>query len=248
LLAVDIVIHKGMTRAIIPSGFTKKIRPSVIAPSSRMLLVKNKEWLKAINTVALANAIPPGTPGMESDVYFDKAKDHFEVYHDSSAPSLLNLDTLFSIHHERNPEASIWLDFKNLDKENLLPSLKEVCRLRIKYHLAGRMIIESSSPENLRAFCDSGFFTSYYVPLFNPYLLPEDSLASILQDVAAKLEKYPASAVSGYYFQYPVLKKFFPKYPILTWSVHSFGVVPYAFSNQLKNDETVKVILYPFER
>jgi hypothetical protein len=109
------------------------------------------------------------------------------------------------------------------------------------------MIIESTAAENLAPFQEKGFFTSYYVPLFNPYLITEDSLVTILNAVSANLEKYPASAVSGYYFQYPVLKKFFPNYPILTWSTHSFSLVSYAFNMQLKKDKMVKVVLYPFK-
>ena len=248
LLLADIILHKGMSRVIIPSSFTDKIIPVNLPLCDQKLLQKNKHWVKAVDNIELMQKLPGNTAGIECDVYFDISKNHFEVYHDSTAPSTLDLDSLLAVYFSKKLGANIWFDFKNLNRENSMPSLNEITRLKNKYNLSGQVIVESSSPQFLKTFCDSGYFTSYYVPLFNPYQATENEIIQFADSVRNNLTKYPASAVSGYYFQYPVLKKFFPNYPILTWTDNtSISVVSYVFKRQLENDESIKVILYPFK-
>ena len=248
LLLADIILHKGMSRVIIPASFSDKIIPVKLPLCDQPLTQKNKHWIKAVDNIELMQKLPVNTAGIECDVYFDIRKNHFEVYHDSTAPSTLNLDSLLAVYSAKKLSANIWLDFKNLNGENSIPSLNEISRLKNKYKLQNQVIIESSSPQFLRSFCDSGYFTSYYVPFFNPYQANENEIVHFADSVRNNLRKYPASALSGYYFQYPVLKKFFPNYPILTWADNvSISVVSYVFKRQLENDESIKVILYPFE-
>lgn len=248
LLLADIILHKGMSRVIIPSSFTDKVSPANLPICNQPLLQKNKHWVKAVDNIELMQKLPDNTAGIECDVYFDILKNHFEVYHDSSAPSTLNLDSLLAIYYTKKLSANIWLDYKNLTGENSIPSLNEITRLKNKYSIFNQMIVESDSPKFLKAFCDSGYFTSYYVPFFNPYKATENEIIQFADSVRNTLTKYPTSAVSGYYFQYPILKKFFPNYPILTWIDNgSISIVSYIFKRQLENDENIKVILYPFK-
>lgn len=248
LLLLDVILHKGMSRVIIPDTFTDKIMPVNLPVCDRPLLKKDKHWIKAVDNIELMKKLPANTAGIECDVYFDIQKNYFEVYHDSSKRSTLNLDSLLSMYASQKLDANLWFDFKNLDEANAFPSLAEIKRLQHKYKIGNQLIIESSSPQYLRSFCESGFYTSYYVPFFNPYYANESDLIHFTDSVRNNLIKYPVSALSGYYFQYPVLKKFFPNYPILTWIDHaSLSVVSYFFKRQLDNDESIKVILYPFE-
>ena len=248
LLLADIILHKGMSRVILPSSFTDKVSPVNLPICNRPLIQKEKNWIKAVDNIDLMKKLPANTAGIECDVYFNLVKDHFEVYHDSTALSSLNLDSLLTVYSKKKFSANIWLDFKNLSRENVIPSLREITRLKNKYNLSNQLIIESSNGQHLKVFCDSGYFTSYYVPFFNPYQATENEVIQFTDSVHKSIENYPASALSGYYFQYPVLKKFFPNYPILTWVDNaSVSVVSYIFKRQLENDESIKVILYPFK-
>lgn len=248
LLLADIILHKGMSRVIIPSSFTDKIKPVSLPVCSNKLVPKDKHWIKAVDNTAIMNKVPVTTAGIECDVYFDLQKNNFNVYHDSSAMSALTLDSLLSVYQSRGLQSDVWLDFKNLTAGNSMASLAEVTRLKNKYGLSGKLIIESHEPEYLKPFCDSGYFTSYYVPTFNPYKASEDEIVSFATTVRNNLTQYPTSAVSGYYYQYPILKKFFPNYPILTWSDNgSVSVVSYVFRRQLEHDENIVVVLYPLE-
>lgn len=248
LLLTDFLLHKGMGRVMLPENFSDKITPYQLPVCERDLVKKEKEWIKAVNTVALMQQLDAKTNGLECDVYFDSVKNCFEVYHDSSAPSSLKLDSLLVAYQAKQLTANIWFDFKNLGSTNAGSALKEMIRLKNNFKLDKKLIIESSAAAPLKAFCDSGFFTSYYVPFFNPYEIKEEVLMKNIDSIRQHISQYPASAISGYYFQYPLLKKIFPTYPILTWADQpSASLIAYFFRQQLKNDDMIKVVLFPME-
>lgn len=249
ILATDILLHKGMSRVILPKSFTSKREPQTgLAKCDNSLQVNGKIWLKAVNSAAKAKGIDSTIDGFEMDIYFDAAKNCFFVYHDSSAISATVADEIFAVAEQRKMNASIWLDFKNLGENNKAAALQQLLLLRRKYGLAGRILVESSDPASLRSFCDSGFFTSYYVPYFNPYTEDEHTLTGRIDSIASTLKKYPTSALSGYYFQLPFLKKFFPVFPLLTWTDDSkISLVNRVFNYQLEKDKDVLIILHNVE-
>jgi len=249
ILATDILLHKGMSRVILPKSFTSKRQPQTgLATCEHSLQVNGKVWLKAVNSVDKVRAIDSTANGFEMDIYFDAAKNSFFVYHDSSAISSTNADEIFAVVEQRKMNASIWLDFKNLGEKNKAAALQQLQSLQRKYGLAGRILVESSDPASLRSFCDSGFFTSYYVPFFNPYTQDEDAMVATIDSITSMLKKYPASALSGYYFQLPFLKKFFPVFPLLTWTDDSrISLVNKLFNYQLEKDKDVLIVLHNTE-
>jgi len=246
-LLTDIFLHKGMSRVILADSFTGKRKPQNLPVCSQLLLQKSKRWIQGVNTVEKINALPVGTDGFEMDVYFDTAKKHFESYHDSSGPTRVVVDSILNNYKNKGFTASIWFDFKNLNSFNAALALQKFIELRGRFNLDHKIIIESPVAKNLRLFCDNGFYTSYYIPFFNPYLIGENALVGQIDSITTQIKSYPASAMSGYYFQYPVLKKYFPNYPVLTWTSKSnISLVANMFNIQLKNDPHVKIVLYPY--
>ena len=247
LFLADVILHKGMSRVIIPSSFTDKINPVNLPVCTQPLAQKDKHWIKGVDNIALMEKLPINTAGIECDVYFNREKNHFEVKKDAVAIAELGMDSLLTTYVLKKSNANIWFDIKNLDETNSIAALHEMGRLKNKYALHNKIIIGSGMPQSLQIFCDSGYYTSYTVPYFNPYQQEENELIKFARSIRDDLSKYPASALSGYYFQYPVLKKFFPNYPILTWADNNtISFVSYVFRRQLENDENIKVILSPF--
>ena len=220
-LGTDILLHKGVSRVIIPRSFTSKRIPQNFSRCERLLINSGKKWIKAINTVERITQLPTDEAGFEMDVYFDTAKNYLLVYHDSSENNRPKIEDILKVYKDRKLSSSIWLDFKNLSGINEKQSLAYILSLRRKYDLQNKLIVESSFPQFLQSFCDSGFFTSYYAPFFNPYLQTESEIIQTIDTISFNLKNYPTSALSGYYFQYPLLKKFFPNYPLLTWADNS---------------------------
>lgn len=245
-LAVDIILHKGMSRVLVPKSFTENRVPKYLKLCEQPLVVSDKKWSKAVNTVQRMEQLAAGTAGLEMDVYFDISKNILQVYHDSSESNHPFIEDILNVYKTRQLTASIWLDFKNLTPVNEVKSVRYISYLRKRYQLQNKIIVESSVPQCLPAFCDSGFFTSYYTPFFNPYQLTEAQITSVIDTISGNLKKYPASALSGYYFQYPLLKKFFPGYPVLIWAEKDrYSFVSNVFNYSLGNEPQVKIVLYP---
>ncbi len=248
LLLADIALHRSISRVILPSSFSDKIKPVSLPVCSKTIIEKDKHWIQAVNNIPLLEKLPANTPGIECDLVFNMLRNHFEIYPDSNVSFIPSADSLLTVYGNKNFQANTWFDIKNLTNENTEQAVKEMLRLSTQHGLTNKIIIESSSARFLKAFCDSGFFTGYTVPDFNPYNATEEQIVRFADSIRNNLSKYPASAVTCYYYQYPVLKKFFPNYPILTRADNTaVSVVSYIFKRQLDNDEHIKVILQPFK-
>jgi hypothetical protein len=249
ILGTDILLHKGMSRVILPKTFSAKREPQLNVPvCSQPLEIKGKRWKKAVNSLEAALTTDSTVNGIEMDVYFDTAQNNFLVYHDSSAVSSTTADEIFGALSNKKLSPSAWLDLKNLGQGNKEKALRHLSYLKNKYNLAGKLLVESSDVAALRTFCDSGFFTSYYVPFFNPYTDKEEQLEHTIDSMTLLLKTYPVSALSGYYFQVPFLKKYFPVFPLLTWTEDSkMSVVNKYFNYQLEKDSQVRIVLHDID-
>lgn len=246
LVAVDVLLHKGMSRVMMPTSFTQQRSAKSYAICQQPLISTDKKWVKAVNTAAELSALDSNTAGIEMDVYFDTTMNTLFVYHDSSVMATTGIESILNVWASKKMQGSIWLDFKNLSFSNKRSALLYISSLRERFGLANKLIVESSDPASLDVFCRQGFFTSYYVPFFNPYSLSEQELLQTIDDIAQQLTQHKVSALSGYYFQYPFLKKYFPEFPILTWTDYSaVSMVSNIFSTSLLNDQQIKVVLYP---
>ena len=245
-LLIDLVVHKGLVRVLIPKTFPVYKMPAGHPPNNNTLINTNKEWTKAINTIALMNKVNKESSGLECDVYFDQNKNDFDVHHDEDRSIGLNLDDLLEVYHARNLQAAVWFDFKNLDTINKTASLTELIRLRKKYGLTNKILVESSKANLLKDFGDSGFFTAYYTPMFNPYLINDDSVVRWVDSLSAVINNSTVNALSGYYFQYPFLHRYFPNYPILIWSPNDpLSLVNWWYKREIAATRAVFIALYP---
>ncbi len=245
-LVVDVWQHQGQARLLFPISFPAYDADINLHKKNGELVNKNKQWKKAVNTIDKLNALPETQSGFECDVYFYSGKNSFEVHHDWGNSSGLDLESLLLQYQKQKLTASIWLDFKNLNDSNAVPSLKYLIQLKDRFNLQKKILVESSRADLLGSFADSGFFTSYYTPMFNPYRINEEETKQWADSLAKVIGKTKVSALSGYYFQYPFLKNYFPKYPVLIWSENSrFSLVNWLFKKKIAADEAVLISLNP---
>ena len=245
LLLTDAILHKGLVRVLIEKKFPE-VFIDVKKPSNKAILNNsNKEWVKAVNTKNIINKVDSNSGGLEFDIYFDSSKKIFDVHHDINSSIGLNFEELLDIYQQRNLQASLWIDFKNLDNLNCMPALNELVRLRNKYNLKNKILVESYRIDLLKPFGDSSFFTSYYTPYFNPYLINEDSIKKLATKLAVLIKNSEVDALSGYYFQYPFLHKYFPQFPLLIWSPNDkWSIVNQLYKSKIRNTKEVFISLY----
>jgi hypothetical protein len=245
-LLVDVLQHKGQTRVLFPKNFTEAKHESLLPQSKSMLVNKDKNWKKGINTKEQMNKLNPDDAGFECDVYFDTASGSFDVHHDPDKNIGYSLDNLLQLYQQRKLQAGIWLDVKNLDDSNTASVLQSLFELRNKYKLQNKILVESGRADLLTAFSDSGFFTAYYAPFFNPYKMSKDEINSMADSMALVISKSKINALSGYYFQSGFLSHYFPQYPILTWTDNSsFSLVNFLFQRKINADKSIFIALKP---
>lgn len=240
----DAIYHIGQIRVMIPHTFLNEDTFSEKPPDSNRVINPDQKWKKAINSPADLARVSGRDGGLEVDVYFDTLAKSFRVHHDPNDGSPFMLSDLLDRYQEKHFRGSIWLDFKNLSVWNKKPALEELMRLRDKYHLRNKLLVESQLPDLLNDFSRNDFFTIYYTPYFNPYFLSRDSLRRIQNRISKNLSRNNIHALSGYYFQYPFLHERFPDYPILVWGRDdSWSLVSFAFSRYIKNRDEVFIYL-----
>lgn len=245
-LLLDGILHKGMVRVMLPASYPAHALQQPYKGDKSKLLVGDKQWVQAVNTLDRLNRLPANAAGLECDIYFNSAKNLFEVHHDPGKSTGPDLSTWLQTYQQRKMSASLWLDFKNLDAGNQVMALAELSRLRRVSGLSKKILVESSEATLLTAFSDSGFFTSYYTPLFNPYLAGDAEKKQWADSIAAVLGRCRVDALSGYYFQYPFLQHYFSNYPVLTWAVEDrWSLAAALFRRKLQADSSVFILLYP---
>ena len=245
-LVIDIVQHKGLTRVLLPKTFPAYKTDTSYPQNKNILVNKNKEWIKAVNTKELLNKIDAAASGIECDVYFNQQKNIFEIHHDPGKSTGFNLNDLLDSYSKQGLQASIWLDLKNLDDSNYNFTLIALTELRSKFHLTNKLLVESNRADLLIAFSDSGFYTSYYTPMFNPYQINDEETKHWVDSLSVVINKSKVNAISGYYFQYPFLHNYFPNYPVLIWSANDrLSLVNWLFKKKIAASKEVFIALYP---
>jgi len=176
----------------------------------------SKVWLHRANDIAKAQYFQDKYVGLEVDVHFVDSLGTFVVQHDFGANSKLRLEDWFA-SLDRRSKLGFWIDFKNLDYENMEVSAKEMARLRETNNLKGMIIVESSNAGCLKAFDDLNFRTSYYIPFAYPDQLDKEKLQKLTDNIRDRIEKYNLTTISGYFFQHDFMKDSFPEMRKLIW-------------------------------
>lgn len=245
-LVVDVWQHKGQARTLLPKKFPASNEPAPIPQSRSKLVNIDKQWVKGVNTIDRIQDLSTSSPGFECDVYFNAATNNFTVHHDPGIETGPDLTTLLNTYRQKNLTASIWLDIKNLEEKNAPAMLAALKQIRDQWRLQDRLMVESSRAELLSAFSDSGFFTSCYIPSFNPYQASDSTILLMADSISSVVKKARVNALSGYYYQVSFLQEYFPGYPILTWGDNSrFSLVHALFKRKINSNNGVFIMLYP---
>lgn len=204
---------------------------------------RDKEWIHRINSKERLKIMSEKYSGMEMDVVYDTLKNSFEVYHPPEKPNGFGLEDVFSNTLNVN-EHYFWLDFKNLDEAIQNSSCSKLAELAKRYNIRRNIIVESSNPEALKLFTDSGFYTSYYVPVFDLDSLSKEKVEMYYNEVKSRLGSSSVCALSGNYQQLPFMEKYFPDRDMLVWYLNEDRGLKYWSSLFfLTRKEKVKVVL-----
>lgn len=199
--------------------------------------VPSRLWLHRVDEVEKFEDFKEKYSGFEIDVHFLlNPSPHFDVGHDGVDSSIgLNLADMFSLVQKQNMEhlmgggdiIKLWIDFKNLSEENKHLALTQMQHLCLTYGISpSNLIIESHNYKSLDVFKQQGFFTSYYVPYYEPKHLKSQA-QTIRDEINTIIQSGNVSALSFPFYLYDfIIDSHFKYYhdnewidvPLLTWN------------------------------
>jgi hypothetical protein len=244
-LGIDGFLHKGMVRVMLPKNFNQQLY-LLESKNKQYLKTPNKFWTKAVNTPQALQRVDINTAGCEMDVYFDTLANTFFLHHDDNNNNQFSLDSFLVIYKNQHRPHCLWLDFKNLTSINEIAALKKISSLRLQYNLYNKIIVESRFANLLNSFADSNFFTAYYTPYSLVYSNNAAQNKQYIDSIVSQIKNNKISALSGYYFQQPILQQCFPNYPILQWQANDkYSIINWLYKCNVNKNRNIFISLLP---
>ena len=205
----------------------------------------DKVWAHQVNSIEKLNSALNYFDGIELDLVYNSKKNLFDVNHPPTTSIGLNFEDYLN-EIEKNHFPYIWLDIKNINKENAKPILKKLLLLFIaKNYPLNKVLIESKKANELLIFEKEGFKTSYYLPN-NLYYIDSLSLSTSILEIKKIIKTQPNIALSTSLKNYNIIKKEFPKHTKYIWAI----VKPLHFHHfkirKILKDKSVKVVLLKY--
>jgi len=200
---------------------------------------EEKLWAHRVLDVNQIEDLSNEFNGFEVDVFYNSNKNLFDVKHHGNE-SDISLDEYFKACKDMS--LKFWIDFKNLNQNNVNPSIQLLNNLTNKYNLKSKIIIESKEIELLSKFKEEGFYTSYWLPNYH-------FLKSILNinKIKRNILDYEPSVISMPYSSVWFYSKKFPNYPIHCWTNDMVTDNDKEKIKKLSEKDNVKVILTDFK-
>jgi hypothetical protein len=229
------VLGLSVTLVMVAAGLVR--RRSIISNTQRLEEIEQSRRVfpHRVNSAERARELwAAGARSFEVDVRFEPESQTFGIGHDSGERSG-SLDNYLAELPAGELER-VWLDVKNLGRDNCLAALRRLEMLDGKYSLKSRAIVESSTALScFRRFSRQGWRTSHYLPteVILRLVARGDSVALQKQalEVAELVAKQEISAISFdrrlYPFVTSTLGKLLPKeLPYHLWDTSLSFAVP----------------------
>ncbi|GAA4234081.1 hypothetical protein GCM10022291_12680 [Postechiella marina] len=203
----------------------------------------NKVWAHRANSIEKLNSALNYYGGVELDLVYNTENNFFDVNHPPSKSHDLKFETY--IQGLKKPERlkGIWLDIKNLNKENASAILYKIIKIldskNIKYQ---SVLIETRYPEALPIFTKMGFKTSYYLP-YKLYQKNDKELKNTVFKINQILKNQPNIAISSSYKDYTIMHQYFPDTPKYFWDLVWPINIDFLLTRRILKDKTVKIVL-----
>jgi heptose-I-phosphate ethanolaminephosphotransferase len=127
---------------------------------------RKKIWAHRVNSIGALMEAKDLFQGVEFDVNYDSKKKVFSIYHEPAPVTGLILEEYLEAIRDK-PEMGLWMDLKNVSRDNLGDIVRRLEYLDRIYGIRERLIVETDSGsifEELSRLSETGFYRSYYLP------------------------------------------------------------------------------------
>ncbi len=234
---------KKLLFAVLVLGLMALIYRFSTHPVVLKTLFPEKIWAHRVNSLEKLEETAKLFSGVELDVVWEE--NHFDVNHPPAKSIDLNLADYFKNIKEKK-ELGIWLDFKNLNKNNAESAFNNLDSLVGAFDIQKQnIILESREPQYLKVFKERGYLTSYYLPSAAGNA---EEKYRLIKGIQEKLDTTFPDFISSSLGEYVYIKKDFPEENKILWHLGEL--------KSLKNkcriykallDNKVKIILLPYK-
>ena len=181
--------------------------------------------------------------GIELDLFYDEKNNILDVNHPPDKSINLSFSKYMeSLNSQKINKPRLWLDIKNLKKENSDKILEKLVFLFGKYNFnLKNVLIESTNPHELLKFSNEKFRTSYYLPN-NLHTLNNDKLTNHIKIIKQNIF-YEDLEISFNFKNYDIAHKYFPKQNKNTWILSRLNIFKYIKIRRVLSDTTIKTVL-----
>ena len=187
--------------------------------------------------------------GMEVDVVYSSAKDDIFIGRKESDIEKNESFDKWLAMLENPAKPRIWIDFKNLSKDNCVQAIASLNRLVNKYGIKNNVMIESRDVEALKHAKNLGFYVILWadnIYYWNGPHSHNDSI-SICRLIRNKINNLHPDAISSEFTAYPMLCDSFPEENIHFWDTQKdFTEENIRHTQTLCREKNVKVVLVDY--
>ncbi len=224
---------------------------------SKKNVVKNPNFMAhRANTIAsMLDAKKQGFKNIEIDIFYDDKKHKIIVGNSYKERTDIALQEY--LEYEKGYFKRVWLDFKNVNDNNIAMILDRLNKLNEKFNLKNRVLLESGyMGEKFSIFSNHGWSTSYYIPIDK--FKKVSNVNQYVRQLLKQLKKQKVASISFDYRVYEYILKYLEsneKFKALnlefnTWL--SLNSADKNFDNKLSKMDVVKspkvhsiIIQYP---
>ncbi|MDH7447463.1 hypothetical protein [Aquimarina sp. 2201CG14-23] len=202
----------------------------------------DKIWAHRVNSTEKLHSALKHYKGVELDLIYDAEKDFFDINHPPAKTINLKFEDYIATL-EKSQYPLLWLDIKNLKKDNetsVLNKLLEIFNKR-KYPLQN-VLIETRYSDALPIFTQSGFKTSYYLP-YGLRNRNEEKLQATIQKIKKIINEQPEIGISTNHKDYHIIKEHFPNRTKYIWILVPIINIDFLTTREILNDDHVDVVL-----
>ncbi len=246
VVGISVFAYMVYTRIFYYTGHDFAPFPLRTYTSCQRIDIPERIWLHRVNSIERAEYFLHEYSGFEIDIYYDPARDIFNVDHDNRDFNTSLYDMFACLSKKGEKSFWVWLDFKNLDKSNMDKALNRLEFLAMKFSVPrNHIIVESSSIEDLSVFHQASYITSFY---FIPP--PKEDFFNRMEKLRNRFYTSGVVAVSSDLKYHDLVEKAFPNVPWLFWDLKSYtkrNVVKFVASrirrHILLKEQNIKVLL-----
>jgi len=209
---------------------------------------QNKLWAHQMNSPDTALKRIQEFNGIELDVIFETELNKFNVRHDiEAASSDIYLDAYFKILEKSDMQIYYWLDFKNLESNNLQPAIDRLLFLLKESNLKDRVIVESFNATELIEINKNGIYTSFWIPHLYSNATKDDT-TNCLSLIKYVVNSGQVNAISAHNMMYSFIHENFPNQNVHLWTNGLISEQDKEVIYSLDDKPDIKVILVDYRK